>query len=247
MLPAQVAAGATTPLAGHLLLPPARNTQQDPRKTSEGSFSICLPPEALRLLPLQKSLPTPRLEQKVPAHVEAWKTLRGLGSVGNKPLPPIPSAEFGAGGTRVWEGQHPWRGAGGTKGTKGPFATSEGHSQRKTRPAWSQIPHGTGARCCPGHSSPRFIPGASQTIARSWGSPKNPSEPCPGFSFQMSPCHNTSVTSWGWGQGQEAPALPLPPLAGNSSPRAGSCRAKKKERRRRRTRRRRRLRRMGGL
>lgn len=113
MLPAQVAAGATTPLAGHLLLPAARNTQQDPRKTSDsslpskGSFSICLPPEREKLFLLQKSLPAPCLEQKVPAQVEAWKRLRDLGRVGNKPFPQIPTGELRSRGTQVWGGSAP--------------------------------------------------------------------------------------------------------------------------------------------
>lgn len=42
----------------------------------------------------------------------------------------------------------------------------------------------------------------------------------PALAFQMPPCHgnSASVTSWGWGQSEEALLLPLPPLAGNSSP-----------------------------
>lgn len=74
--------------------------------------------EAEELFQLQKSLPTPCLEQKVPAHMEAWKTLRDLGSVGNKPLPQIPIGELGSGGMQVWGGSAPpGEGLVGDKGT----------------------------------------------------------------------------------------------------------------------------------
>lgn len=74
--------------------------------------------EAEELSQLQKSLPTPCLEQKVPAHVEAWKMLRDLGSVGNKPLPQIPIGELRSGETQVWGGlAPPGEGLVGDKGT----------------------------------------------------------------------------------------------------------------------------------
>lgn len=86
--------------------PPASPSAEHAAGSEEnqpGLISHLLPPEELQLLPLQKSLPTPRLEQKVPAHVEAWKKHSGIWEVlGTHKFPQIPSAELGAGGTRGW-------------------------------------------------------------------------------------------------------------------------------------------------
>lgn len=104
--------------------PAARNTQQHPRKSShslvpsQGSFSICLPPGSRGAFPAPESLPN-----SLPG-AESSSTRGGLenaqGSVGNKPLPQIPTGELGSGGMQVWGGlSTPWRGAGGGWGDKG--------------------------------------------------------------------------------------------------------------------------------
>lgn len=140
--------------------PPARNTQQDPRKTSKVHFPSASPRK-------QSSFSC----SKNPSQLLAWSrkfqhTWRfGIHSgvwevLGTNPSLKFPSESSdpegrGSGGGSAPPGE-------GLGGTKGPFATSEGHGQKKTPPAWSQILHWMGARCCPSHSWPFILAISSQ-------------------------------------------------------------------------------------
>lgn len=146
MLPAQVAAGPPHPWLGTSCSPSSPEHAGDPRKTSRAHFPSASPQK-------QSSFSC----SKNPSQLLAWSrkfqhTWR-LGersgiweALGNKPLPQIP---IGSGGT-------------GAGGTKGPFATSEGHGQKKPPAAWSQTLHWMGARRCPGHSWPFILATAPQ-------------------------------------------------------------------------------------
>lgn len=204
--------------------PPCWNMQQDPRKTScsllpsKGSFSIHLSGK-------QRSF----FSSKNPSQLLAWSrkfqhTWR-LGkrsgiwaALGTNPSLKFPSGSLDPEGRRSGGAQHLLER--GWWGTKGLIATSEGHGRRKTPPAWSQIL--LLDRCQEALSWPQLSPFHPRSLPdhpTELGLPKKAALN-PALAFQMPPCHgdSASVTSWGWGQSEEAPLLPLPPLAGNSSP-----------------------------
>lgn len=212
MLPAQVAAGATTPLAGHLLLPAAQNTQQDSRKSShgplpsKGSFSICLPPGSRGAFPAPKIPPNSLPEAESSSTRGGLENTQGFGKGWEQTSPSNSHwrawiwRDVGLGGLST-----PWRGAGGGwEGQRDPLPRRRDTARENLLQPGVKSCHWRGARSSVlATAFPHSIPGASRTIPGSWGSPQNRFDPCSAFPFQMPPCHSNSASVMSSGLGTE--------------------------------------------
>lgn len=174
MLPAQVAAGATTPLAEHLLLLPHH---AGTRSRIQGKPAAVSSPARARFsftsLGSRGAFSAPKIPPNSLPGAESSSTHGGLENAQGfgqrwEQTPPSNShrgawirRDAGLGGLST-----SWRGAGGGQRDSLPHLRDTA-GEKLLQPGVKSCRWIGARKLCPGHSFPHFIPGASRTIPRS--------------------------------------------------------------------------------